>query len=251
MSILTANDWVKSLSKGTKQAFQNIKRNDVVSGLKDRLAAPKRIAQANTSLCGPACFMYCVASLKSDSYAGYVTTLYEVGAGSIGKLLVQPGDDCKEYAPSTSSGIHPVDWVALASLRDSENDAFDYDAPSDEAGGITMPEDLLDWFIQAGFCRGANITNLVFTKSQKEIEDASTRFYQYQSVCLFINANMLQNPSSQSWTPDHWVVLTSPITIKKDNINFEVYSWGSIQKVDTTVNNFCKNFYGYISSSST
>jgi len=247
---MTASEWADFLSKGTSQAFPNVKRSDVVSGLKDRLTEPKKISQKNTSLCGAASLMFCLARLKDEMYAQYISDLYMNGTGWIGKLKVQPGDDCKKYSPSTSSGIHPVDWVALASLRDSENDAFDYDSPSCETGGITMPEDLLDWFKQAGFSKDSNVTNLVFTKGKKEIEDASTKFTHDQSVCLFINSNMLTDPSSRSAIPTHWIVLQSAVTIAGGNITFDYYSWGKIDTLDISFDDFGKNFYGYIASSS-
>jgi hypothetical protein len=192
--------------------------------------------------------MYCLASLKDAVYAQYVAELYNTGKSTIGRLVVEPGSDCKAYKPSTSQGIHPVDWVALASLRDSENDFFDYDEPSDEVGGITMPGDLVDWFKDAGFSKDANITNVVFTKDEDTIKEVADRFNQQNSVCMFINANMLESPSARSWTPDHWVVVTSPVSIKNKRVSLSVFSWGSNVKVDLPIDDFCRHFFGYISS---
>jgi hypothetical protein len=246
----TALEWISELSNGKDQAFPSVKRADVVDGLKTRLAKPQLIDQANTSLCGCACLMYCLAKLKDAVYAQYVVELYQTGKGKIGSLSVEPSSDCKKYAPSTAKGIHPVDWLALASLRDSENDLFDYQSPSNEVGGITMPGDLVDWFKDAGFSKDANITNLVFTKGEGTIKDAGTRYSNNHSVCLFINANLLNNPSDSSTFPDHWVVMTSPVTTDKGQVKLSVFSWGDIHPIDLKVDVFCKNFYGFISSSS-
>jgi hypothetical protein len=245
----TAQEWLTELSSGTTQAFPNIQRADMLTGLKERIATPKKISQANTSLCGAASLMYCLAALKDAVYAQYVVELYQTGTGKLGGLTIKPGTDCKKYKPSTAKGIHPADWVALASLRDSENDVFDYAEPSNEAGGITMPGDLLDWFISSGFSKGANYTNLVFTKDEKTIKDLTDKYVQGHSICLFINANLLLHPDKSSAIPDHWIVPTSPATIADGKISVNVFSWGDIQKVELSVATFCKNFYGYISSS--
>src|SRR5688500_7765792 len=102
----TAQQWLGDLTSGTAQAFPNIKRSDMASGLTDRLARPSRIDQANTSLCGAACLMYSLASLKDAAYAQYVVELYNTGKSTIGSLKVAPGSDCKAYGPTTGTGIH-------------------------------------------------------------------------------------------------------------------------------------------------
>ena len=245
----TAQQWVADLGTGTAQAFPNIKRADVVNGLNDRLAKPSRIDQSNTSLCGAASLMYTLARLKPEVYAQYVTELYTTGETKLGTHSVKPGPDCKRYSATTTSGIHPADWVALASLRDSENDTFVYDSPSAEVGGITMPGDLLDWFKYAGFSKDSNVTNLVWTKDESDLKTASSKFSLSQTVCLFINANLLQHPDSGSAFPDHWVVLESPVSITKGNVDLTVYTWGGTQQVSLPVSKFCTNFYGFIACS--
>lgn len=244
----TAQEWINDLTNGTSQAYPNIQRTDMVSGLTLRLKSPRRIDQANTSLCGAASLMYCLATHKDAMYAQYVVELYNTGKSTIGKLTVEPGSDCKEYKPSTSQGIHPVDWVALASLRDSENDAFDYAQPSDEVGGITMPGDLVDWFKDAGFSQDANITNVVFTKGEATIKEMAKRFDQQHSVCMFINSIMLSDPTEDSWTPDHWVVVTSAVAVKDKRVTLSVFTWGDIKTIDLPKDDFCENYYGFISS---
>jgi hypothetical protein len=245
----TAQESLTALASGTTQAFPNIKRSDMVSGLKARIAKPVEIDQANTSLCGAASLMYSLASAKDAVYAQYVVDLYQTGTGTIGKLTVKPGAGCRRYAATAGSGIHPVDWVSLASLRDSENDALDYDTPSAAAGGITMPGDLLDWFQDAGFSKDQNVTNLVWTKGVSDLTAAGSKYLQGRRVCLFINANMLSSPNEGSAFPDHWVVLESAVRIMNGNAQFKVFTWGGLRNVDVPVDRFCKNFYGYISSS--
>ena len=71
-------------------------------------------------------------------YTQYVIDLYRTGEARIGDLHVKPSAGCRAYQ-SPRDKIHPVDWIALASLRDSENSFLDYSSANDTAAGITIP----------------------------------------------------------------------------------------------------------------
>jgi outer membrane protein OmpA-like peptidoglycan-associated protein len=253
----TAQQWVTELATGTAQAFPHIKRTDVLVGLTQRLATPAFIDQEDASLCGPACFMYCLASRKNSAYAQYVVELYQTGKATLGRLTVEPSAACKAYAPGLNNGIdpHPVDWVALAGLRDSENtrptpfDFNPYDETSDQYAGITLPRELKKWFKMSGFTAVADYTNLVLTQDAACINAAGNRYLHRHCVCLFIDINLLEQPNHPIPTvPNHWVVLTSPVAVKQKRVSFRVYSWGGMHKVDLPVEVFEKKFYGYVSA---
>jgi|GEM_PF-3797845 len=92
-------------------------REAFIGTLEKRCKDPKLIAQGNTNLCGVASFMYCVACEYPDEYSKFVLSLAMHGKGSIGSLTVSPPNAAK--VDITSNTIAPVDWVALASIRDN------------------------------------------------------------------------------------------------------------------------------------
>ena len=152
--------------------------------------------------------------------------------------------------------IHPVDWMGLASLRDSENSALRYSSVDDEAAGITMPGTLAGWFTKAGFSAVKNVTNVLFRKSRADIEAADALRIQGYRVCLFINAAML-SPATQnnkSIIPNHWVVLSGPVNFFEGNrISLTVFTWGNGARAvpqigDLSVSSFLNNFYGYVAA---
>lgn len=56
-----------------------------------------------------------------------------------------PSADCRAFSPlSGPYDIKDVDWVALASLRDSSQ-FQDYQTPSQRFAGITLPADVAFW----------------------------------------------------------------------------------------------------------
>ena len=252
----TANDWLNELVNGKNQVFPHMPRSDVIQGLRDRINDPSKIDQDRTSLCGAAALMYCLAKDKPADYARYVVELYHTGKGKIGKLKVEPGSDCRKYKPGKTKKIDPVDWIALASLRDSENAILDYDSPDTDLGGITMPGDLFDWFKAAGFTGVTEETNLVFTKGKGTLEKANKLYLQHKNVCLFVNAKVFEGPKAKlmSAFPNHWVVMSSKVTITKKEVDLTVYTWGSdkfrliMGAKKMTISAFCNHFYGYISA---
>jgi hypothetical protein len=260
-------------------AFNKINRQDVADGLRRRISNPQNIDQGRSSLCGPAVFIYCLAKRKPIQYAKYVIDLYEKGEATIGRLKVKPGNDCKDYTPKPQRGqrqlIPDVDWIALAGLRDSENNFLDYDHPNDQIAGITPPGTISGWFAFADFQAVRENTNIFFDESLYTLLQAHKKHVSGACVCLFVGANVLQGFPKGKSPADHWVVLTSPITIdgkpvnkliaqrKKVNqdkslltkkIQFSIFTWKDssypVNRNDPhlTVGKFLDYFYGYVAA---
>lgn len=237
---------------GHEKGFARIARQDVVDGLRMRITDPTSQDQSAASLCGPAAFFYCVLDEMPHLYTQYVIDLYKTGEARIGSLHIKPSSGCRAYQPPPSK-IHPVDWIALASLRDSENTLLDYSSADDTAAGITMPHSLADWFRKIGWKGVHNITNVFFTKGRSEVNECM-RYFDTAHICLFINMQML-NPlkfADHSVSPNHWVVLTRNMNVQNGGIKFGVYSWGKQLQIPNTgsypLDGFYRNFYGYVSS---
>jgi hypothetical protein len=238
---------------GHEKGFARIERRDVVDGLKARIVDPSKQDQSAASLCGPAAFLYCVLEEHPEVYTQYVIDLYKTGEGRLGKLRVKPSAGCRAYQPPRDK-IHPVDWIAMASLRDSENTLLDYSSADDTAAGITMPHSLAAWFNKLGWGGVRNNTNVFFVKGRDEVNQCARNFDADQRVCLFISMQMLDSFkfAHHSVTPDHWVVLVKRMIVQKDMISFGVYSWGSLLDIPRTgaypLGGFYRNFYGYVSA---
>ena len=241
-------------------AFKKIARGAVASGLSARLADPNGIAQAGSSLCGPTVFIRRIAATDPVAYVTFVIDLYLSGQANLGDLKVKAGSDLRDYDPGTL--IAPVDWIPIASIRDSENWFFDYQDVNDATAGITMPSAIEGWFRKVGYRDIVNQTNVLFNKGEDTLRQASELWTKDYWVCLFINAEMLSYDSkkdhsshSHSLTPDHWVALTSAVDISADktSVKFTVFSWGdghyavpnnAADKLSLT--EILDNFYGFV-----
>ncbi|HYF09899.1 MAG TPA: hypothetical protein VD970_19955 [Acetobacteraceae bacterium] len=126
------------LAERPKSMYLNIGVDDVALGLFSRVEDPDLIHQQESSLCGPAAFLKAVAEDMPDVYARYVINLFKTGRGRIGTLDVKPSADCRR-GYYKGARIAPVDWIALASLRDSENLVLDYDSPTARPAASPCP----------------------------------------------------------------------------------------------------------------
>jgi hypothetical protein len=237
--------------------FPGMPRSSVARGLKDRVNDPKNLRQQKASLCGPAAFHFCLLNCHPEQFVQYVIDLYTTGEAKIGDLHVKPSVGCRHFNSDTSL-IDDVDWIALASLRDSENIAMSYSSPNDEVSGATMPHTLAKWFEKARFRNVHNETNSILSKGLPTLESASHRIAHAQFVCLFINGDMFDavNFKHRSHFPDHWAVMDGALTSDKDDdVRFCVYSWGRTFSVPVpnprgkmTRDDLSGNFYGFVAA---
>jgi hypothetical protein len=271
-------EWIQSASTGPKAAsvqdqaravvqafaarvgggvFIHIARADVANGLLVRVEHPDRISQGDSSLCGPAALIFNLASRDPVAYVRFVIGLYENGTATLNRLRVSPGSDLRGY--DVKARLDPADWIPLASLRDSENWFFDYQAVDNAFAGITLPSHLESWFKKIGFSEVINDTNLVLTKDQKNIEEAARLYGEDFWVCLLVNGQMLASNSqaARSLTPDHWIVLTSDVKFSSGNISLTVFTWGARgghypipvkSAKPLPVSDFLANYYGYVAA---
>jgi hypothetical protein len=236
-------------------AFPNLARDDVARGLAQRIAEPVSLDQGAATLSGPAAFMFCVLNDAPELYVRYVIDLHERGRALLGSLTIMPSKACRDAAPDPAK-IAPVDWIALASLRDGETAIADYDAANDTSVPATPPAALARWFAAAGYHHIRNDTNLFFPKGRRELAEGGTLFDQGRRICLFVSGDMLigDGQTQRSVRPNQWVVLAAPIMLmpQDDGVAIVVYEWGSIRRAPPfgrlRLDRFCRNFYGFVAA---
>ena len=242
------------LKKSEPGKFRHFDRDEIGVDIIKRIADPGLIRQGTASLCGPSALLFSLAMHNPTRYVNFATDLFDKGTAKMGKLVIRPGSDCRNYKPPTGK-IAPVDWMTAASLRDSENWFFDYDSVKKEFAGITLPDELASWFKKAGFRNVKEVTNVYFNKGRGTLDDVKRLHQRGYRICLFIGANMLdaRKQTKGTTTADHWVVLTDLISTT-GNVKLDVFTWGHGHfKVPSgsaalSESDFYSNFYGYVAS---
>jgi hypothetical protein len=263
--VFAANMTCDFLQKTRRTAFPKLDLDEVGVGMLMRIASPGLVQQGDASLCGPAVFMFNLLTDNPVQYARFAIDLFSTGKGKIGRLQIEPGKDVRNHSPGK---IDQVDWLTMASLRDSENWFLDYDVSKDRIdmriSGMTPPGELAKWFRLAGFSDIRNETNLtnITHKGAATVNDANELWANGYRVCLFISGNMMAEDEQSSRgdiTTRHWIVQRSRIDLSGGKAKLKVFSWGEGnyeiphpnwqgKKRDLSDDEFLQNFYGYVAA---
>ncbi len=229
----------------------NINKQDVVDGLKDRLASPGHIDTSRLNLCGPGLFFYFLAQDEPATYAQIVIDLFSQRKASLGSRNITAPNEL--VITPVSKGVDPVDWIPMTSLRSDENFVLAANDGWIGFDGLTMPSAITKWMDEAGYTDTQNETNVWRTKGVDSIREASDYLRRGYRVGLFINSNMLNwaQQSDFSFFPNHWVSLETPFRLSpRGNAVMSVWSWTRIYGLPVlntlSSDDLLKNYYGYI-----
>ncbi|MBM7354604.1 hypothetical protein [Lelliottia amnigena] len=217
--------------------------------------------QGDTSLCGPASFFYCLLMDRPDVYKQAVNELWLYGKTKIGALNLVPSSGCRHpvgiFYDAYGERIKGIDWITLASLRDSENSILSYDEIDDQVSGITLWGGLTEWFVSAGYEKEFSNVGLshVNLRNLSILNEYIKKGYR---VVTLISAGMLNGFDSAITAKNHWIVWDGPImtqngevisltTNESEQVQLNLFSWGKVKnqvKGSITLSDVMKNIFG-------
>ncbi len=224
--------------------------------------------------------MFCLAKTSPYVYARYVIDLAETGEAMLGALHIKPGNSCRNA--QLGSSIAAVDWIALASLRDASNTVLAMADPDSSTAGITGSATMAAWFQHCGLFSSVSNQAQYAPASLERLLAADRYVGLGHFVCLLIRAAIVERvggevpmnklghgtPKTLLGTPDHWVVVQSPLrlgpccynpahppsaeALLQARLTFDIYSWGMTtlnnRVSDLRVRQFLPYFYGFVSA---
>ncbi|MGJ0626355.1 hypothetical protein [Xenorhabdus bovienii] len=241
-------------------------KSKIKSQIQDRLSKRTHPTQGWASLCGPAAFFYCLQIDRPDIYEQAARELWKYGKTKIGQLEIKPSDSCLHpkgsfynlrYKPKRST-ISGLDWLTLASLRDSENMIMSYDEVDDEVAGITMWGKLTEWFEKAGYEKIFSNVGLSHCNINDLIK-LNDYFRDGYHVVTLISAGMLYEYGEKETSgKNHWVVWNGTVKNYQDDeikensdlnqyVDLNLFSWGYVKnqvKQGKTLNYFLGKTFG-------
>ncbi|WP_198015014.1 VWD domain-containing protein [Mastigocladopsis repens] len=247
----------------TNPSRWKLQRTEIADRLEELISDPNKVFQGNLNLCGPAAFVNVWLKIDPEAVARYATKLYDVGAGDVGTITVKPDDDLvnKNYRSIPELSTPPAEWMMLSSLRDQENNLWDYQGtPSEDISAVTSPGTVAKWLEATGsYETVSDEGNWSLTKGlehAKKLNPSSE-----EDVIMLINAHVL-TASAQAGNkksiesieefitssfPSHFIVLTSKVKEVGDKVSFEYWTWGEPStQITVPANVFKANYYGAV-----
>jgi hypothetical protein len=236
--------------------WPHLDRDEVGVGMLMRIAYPSSLDQNKTNLCGPASVVFNLLRDRPGAYARFAIDMYERGEAKMVDISIKPTGDLLNYSPPHWK-IAPVDWLTLASIRNSNDWFIHYDSVDGEFSGATTPMELAYWFTRAGYSNVKEDAN--FVRHQRDtvnMDEASRLFSAGYRVCLLIGSNLIdttKQAESSDIRDDHWVVLQSAIDRSGGNVKMIIFTWGDQnrqvpQSGVLPLDDFLMNYYGYVAA---
>lgn len=196
------------------------------------------IQQGPSSLCGPASFAHCLLQDRPDIYVATILALWQHGQAKMGDLWLRPSRHArrpKRFTLASSGGLHThlpmVDWLLLASLKDSSNRLLAYASPQHKTAGMTFWPHLNRWFTAVGATQISHFYAL-FGSSAHQLALLKQQWHSGQHIIALIGAGMLHNGRGRF--SNHWVVFTDPppwpTTTTNDFTQLPLFSWGQVRQ---------------------
>jgi hypothetical protein len=198
--------------------------------------------QYYSMLCGPAAFFYCLMLDRFDVYQKLIWDLWNNGIGKLGLLVIKPSNKTMKVKDLFGGMNHPrvsaIDWITMASLRDSSNKLLNYDSIEDKVSAITLWGDIEHWMVSIGAKK--IFDNISISQSRKidicNLNESSSE--NTHTICL-ISAGMLQQGADVPFK-DHWIVWDGKLTSANGNevtletsledvVNLRLFSWGELR----------------------
>ncbi|CDH33210.1 hypothetical protein [Xenorhabdus bovienii] len=226
-------------------------KSKIESEIQGRLSKTTVPDQGGASLCGPAAFFYCLQMDRPDIYEQAARELWEHGKTKIGQLEIKPGDGCRHpkgsFYNQYGARISGLDWLTLASLRDSENIIFSYDEVDDQVAGITMWEMLTEWFEKAGYEKVFSNVGLSHCNMNDLMTLNDYASQGYKVITLISDTMLGRGRSNGVKYKSHWIVWNGVVKENKQQVELELFSWGDTYqqiKSNTTMDSFLNQLFG-------
>ncbi|MGL0782819.1 hypothetical protein ACSTB9_14795 [Klebsiella pneumoniae] len=217
--------------------------------------------QYYSMLCGPAAFYYCLMMDRYDVYEQLVWDLWNHGKATLGSFLLQPSTSTMKVNDLFSGASHPrvsaVDWITMASLRDSSNNLLKYESVGDKVSAITLWGDIEKWMLNAGAQKiFSNIS--LYHSSLSDMCKLNSLMCNDVHIFSLISAGMLQQGANVPFK-DHWIVWDGKLklvnggsitneTSLEELVSLRLFSWGEVKdnslRVSLKLGEFLNHTFG-------
>ncbi|MGJ3247976.1 MAG: hypothetical protein ACFE0I_18080 [Elainellaceae cyanobacterium] len=240
----------------------------MIADMRSRLENSFKVDQKQQPYCGPASILFELIRKRPQYYVQICQSLFETGRFRAQTRFIQASTKLRRASIEDLS-MSPVDWMLMATLRESENLLFpvDPDAPDlfRNLGGMTKSWEMKGWTREILGYSTVDYHHAYLVGDLRAIRAANEAIANGGVAFLLITASgLLRDAAHQTKrqsriahplaVPDHWITLVGDATIQpgmfwnpnSGHVGFDAYSWASCKRIDINKGIFRRFFWGVV-----
>ena len=243
--------------------WPHLDKATIVAEMRARVSNPFTVNQGQQPFCGPASVLFELIRKQPLRYVQMCRNLFEVGCFQSLTKTIQASNRLRDSSKGNLR-MGQVDWMVLATLRESENLIFPVEPEAPEIlrglGGMTKSWEMKGWVREVLGYAQVRYDHTYLLRDIKTLRRAADVIASGGVAFALVTAEGLLGKKTPSRAdmpiayPNHWITLLGNIDIqsgsggKGDNgrVSFDVYTWARKLHVDVDEAPFKRFFWGVI-----
>ncbi|MEB3295139.1 MAG: hypothetical protein VKJ24_18455 [Synechococcales bacterium] len=221
-------------------------KTTLVAELRDRVHNPFQVNQGGQPFCGPAVVLFELVRTQPVKYVQLCESLFQTGKFQ-GKTQTIVASEKLRRASRGNLLMSQVDWMVLATLRESENLLFPVEPNAPDLirnlAGMTKSWELIGWIEELlGYSQVKYHPAYLF--NDLNALQAANQTLQAGGIAIaLITAETLLQNKPMPPLPTHWIGLLGGIQIDRRQVHCDLYTWSQKLTLTTDIESFKKYFW--------
>jgi hypothetical protein len=222
----------------------------ILAELRSRIHDPFQVNQGGQPFCGPATVLFELVRKQPLRYVQICWSLFITG-GFQGHLHFIAASNALRQASRGDLRMGQVDWMLLATLRDSEAQLFPVEPNAPDLirnlTGMTKSWELKGWVKELLGYPAVQYNHAYLMNDIRAMQQAATAIRAGGVAFALITAEgMLGDKPPLLPFPSHWITLLGNITVLDDPVTFDIYTWSQQLRLQIDTNSFKKYLWATV-----
>jgi hypothetical protein len=233
-------------------AWPYLEKDILLAELRARVQDPFQVSQGGQPFCGPASVLFDLVRQQPQRYVQICWSLFTTG-GFQGHGHFIAASEALRRASRGDLKMSMVDWMLLATLRDSESDLFPVEPNAPDLirnlAGMTKSWELKGWVTELLGYKSVKYDHAYLINDASAMTHAATALQAGGVAYALITAEgMLGDRPPLLPFPSHWVTILGNIAVQGDPVHFDIYTWSKCLRLTMDPTSFKKYLWATVTA---
>ncbi len=231
-------------------AWAFLDKATIVADLRSRVNDPFQINQGGQPFCGPAAVLFELVRKQPLRYVRICQSLFETGYFQAASHWLSAPNELRQ-ASRGDLRMSQVDWMVLATLRQSENLLFPVEPNAPDMirnlAGMTKSWEMRGWIKEILGYRKSEYYHAYLMNDVSALNQAAAAIQAGGVAFALITAEgMLETNPPPIPFPSHWIALLGNVSVANNQVSFDIYTWSKKLHLDLDLSSFKKYFWAAV-----